>query len=157
MTKQASERMQILFLQLVAGIVGCAAITLNIFMLVVTYNGWEGEYPAMVALRFPVIAIVGASLVPFLIALYQIVRLLGFVSGEKVFSERSIAALEVIKKCALVFSALYILFLPIAYQIAQAEDAPGIMIIGLILAGAPMVFATFASVLQRVIRSGAVA
>lgn len=156
MTKQASERMQILFLQLVAGIVGCAAITLNIFMLVVTYNGWEGEYPAMVALRFQVITIVGASLVPFLIALYQIVRLLGFVSGEKVFSEHSIAALEVIKKCALVFSALYILFLPIAYQIAQAEGAPGIMIIGLILAGAPVVVATFASVLQRVIRSGVV-
>ena len=45
---------------------------------------------------------------------------------------------------------------PFFYIAAKSEDAPGIMVIGLVMVFAPMVIAVFAAVLQRLLQNAIV-
>ena len=42
--------------------------------------------------------------------------------------------------------------MPFFYIWGDADDAPGLIVIGLVLVGAPMVIAVFASILHQLIR-----
>ena len=44
---------------------------------------------------------------------------------------------------------IYLAGMPIAFQIAQADDAPGLIILAMLLAAAPVVIAVFAAILQK--------
>jgi hypothetical protein len=48
---------------------------------------------------------------------------------------------------------LYVAELPIIYLIADTDDAPGVMLIGLIITFGCMVIAVFAAVLQKLLRN----
>ncbi len=93
------------------------------------------------------------SVVPFLIVLWQTLRLLGFIDRGVAFSDRSVSSLKLIKYSALAISVLYASILPMMYHAAQEGDAPGILLIGLVLTFAPLAVAVFAAVLQKVLRS----
>jgi hypothetical protein len=93
------------------------------------------------------------SAVPFFFALHQTWKLLGYVDTNKAFSNLSVTALRKIKQCALIISGLYTAILPFFYIVAQEEDAPGIIVIGMIIVFAAVVVATFAAVLQKLLRS----
>jgi hypothetical protein len=43
--------------------------------------------------------------------------------------------------------------MPLFYQMAQSTDAPGLMMIGLIINAAPFVVAVFAAVLQMLVKT----
>jgi hypothetical protein len=47
--------------------------------------------------------------IPFFVALYQIIKLLGYVDGNKVFSQSSVNAVMNIKYCALILSGFIVL------------------------------------------------
>lgn len=93
------------------------------------------------------------TVAPFMIALWQTLKLLNYIDRGIAFSDRSVKALKLIKYSALTISGLYALILPVMYQAAQAEDAPGVMLIGLVLTFAPLAIAIFAAVIQKVLRS----
>lgn len=93
------------------------------------------------------------TVAPFLIVLWQTLKLLSYIDRGTAFSERSVKALKLIKYAAVTIGALYALILPTMYQAAQTEDAPGVMLIGLVLTCAPLAIGVFAAVLQKVLRS----
>jgi hypothetical protein len=94
-----------------------------------------------------------AAAVPFLIALYQALGLLGLIDGNKAFSESSVKALKNIKSCALAMSVLLLFALPLAYRAADADDAPGGVVFWMVIAGAPLAVATFVGVLEKLFRN----
>lgn len=49
-------------------------------------------------------------------------------------------------------SSLYVIGMPLFYLIAEKDDAPGIILIGLVMIFACMVIAVFAAVLQRLLQ-----
>ena len=62
----------------------------------------------------PFIAYMYIGSIPFFVALYQAVKLLGYVGRDEVFSQRSVRALRIIKYCALLlisFVAVSVLFM----------------------------------------------
>jgi len=91
--------------------------------------------------------------IPFYGALYQTMRLLGYIDKNLVFSELSIEALRRIKYCALVISGLFIIGSPYIFHVADKDDAPGILAIAFIIIGASFVIATFAGVLQKLLQN----
>jgi len=117
------------------------------------YNAWDQEYPDFAYLQYPALVILSATIIPFFIALFQTWKLLNYLDNNEAFSKLSVQALGKIKYCAAVFGGLYAAFLPIVYLIADEEDAPGIMVIGLIMTATPIVIAVFAAVLQRLLNS----
>lgn len=95
------------------------------------------------------------SAVPFFIALYNGFTLLGNIDKNKAFSGSSIRALTTIKSCAAIISAAYTLGLPYIYYVADMDDAPGVLALGLVITFASGVIATFAAVLQKLLQSAA--
>lgn len=90
--------------------------------------------------------------VPFFYALYQAMKLLGYIDKNKAFSDLSVKALGIIKYCALIITGLFAAGMPYIFQVADMDDAPGVVAIGLIIIGASFVIATFAGVLQKLLR-----
>lgn len=91
--------------------------------------------------------------VPFFIALYQALKLLGFIDQNTAFSELSSRALKTIKHCALIISGLFATGMPYIFKMAQLDDAPGVALIGFIIIGASFVIAVFAAVLQKLVQN----
>jgi biotin transporter BioY len=92
----------------------------------------------------------GAAL-PFYIALYQAFKLLGYIDQNKAFSDTSVQVLKNIKNCAVAISAMFVIGMPLFYLMAERDDAPGIIVIGMIIILASMVIAVFAAVLQKLL------
>lgn len=94
-----------------------------------------------------------AAMVPFFIAIFQTMKLLCYINKKKAFSDLSVKALKVIKYCALAVCAFYMAgVMPIAYCFADLDDAPGVVLIFLVIGLAPFVIATFAAILQTLLR-----
>lgn len=91
--------------------------------------------------------------IPFYIALYQGMKLLGYIDQNTAFSINSIKALDKIKYCAMVMSVLYVACLPWIFRGAQEEDAPGMILMWMVVCGAPLVIAVFAALLQMLLEN----
>jgi hypothetical protein len=94
-----------------------------------------------------------SAAIPFYFALYQAFKLLSYIDKNKAFSELSVKALKNIKYCAITISALYVVIIPFVYLVAEKDDAPGLIIIGMVPIFASMVVAVFAAVLQKLLKN----
>lgn len=91
--------------------------------------------------------------IPFFVALHQTFKLLGNIDQRKAFSESSVDAIRAIKYCAVAIALFYIANVPLLYPFAELDDAPGVLVVGMGIAGAPIVVAVFASVLEKLLQS----
>jgi hypothetical protein len=146
MKKALAERGSTLFLRLAIIVIGLAVLAICVLALIPNLFRDNGGYSLL---------LIGMNLaaIPFLIGLYQGWRLLGFIDKNTAFSKASVAALGVIKYCAIIIGVIYVANLPWIYHLSQQTDAPGLMVIGLILTGGPLVVAVFAAVLQKLLRN----
>jgi len=140
-----------LFLKLVVFLIGIPIFVLCIFVLPWIANKAVGTMFA--EWLFPALIGMYISAVPFYFALYQAFRLLGYIDKNKAFSELSVRALKNIKYCAFAISILYVLIMPFFCRLAEADDAPGLILIGLIIIFASFVVAVFAAVLQKLLKN----
>jgi hypothetical protein len=92
------------------------------------------------------------SVIPFFVALYQAFKLLSYIDKSLAFSDFSVKALKIIKFCAMTMSGVYVVILPFVFLVAELDDAPGLVIVGMVPIFAPMVIAVFAAVLQRLLQ-----
>lgn len=89
----------------------------------------------------------------FFFALYQALKLLSYIDKNKIFSTRSVQTLKHIKLSSLVISSLFIVGMPYIYYAADKDDAPGVILIGLIFIGGAAVIAAAAGVFQRLLQN----
>ncbi|KXG76935.1 DUF2975 domain-containing protein [Thermotalea metallivorans] len=95
--------------------------------------------------------------IPCFVALYQSYKLLGYIDTDRAFSELSVKALKIIKRSALIeFFICTLGGLPFFYILAEKDDAPGLVFIGLAIAGVAFVIFVFASVLNRLLQDAIV-
>ncbi len=87
----------------------------------------------------------------FYFALYQAFKLLGYIDRNQAFSGLSVRALKMIKYCAAGISGLLAVGLPLFYLVAERDDAPGFILIGMVLIFAAVVVAVFAAVLEKLL------
>ncbi|WP_150273889.1 DUF2975 domain-containing protein [Paenibacillus tepidiphilus] len=141
-----------LFLKAAVIVIGLPVLALCIF-IVPQIAGFAAElYPEHSYLKVLVAADLYASAVPFYYALYQAFKLLGYIDRNEAFSELSVRALTTIKYCAIAISGLIAAGMPIYFLMADKDDAPGLVAIGLIIIFASLVIAVFAAVLQRLLQ-----
>lgn len=141
-----------LFLKIAVILIGIPIIALCIFVLPWLANEVAESHQELVYFIYPVIIGMYVSAVLFFVALYQALRLLSYIDKNKTFSELSIRALKNIKHCAITISVLSLLGMPLFYIIAEIDDAPGIILIGLISIFGSIVVAAFADVLQNLFK-----
>lgn len=143
------------FLRAVVIVLGLIVLALCIFALPQMWGGVaETDPPQIVVLSLRlIIAGLYASAIPFFIALFQTIKLLGLIDKNIAFSEMSVSVLNKIKYCAIVISALYLSGVPLLFPFAELDDAPGLLVIGFAIACMPVVIAVFAAVLQRLLQN----
>lgn len=136
-----------LFLRSALVVIALAALGFCVFMLPIGIQAEaaDGYRPILLGLYVPAI--------PFYVALYQAWLLLGLIDKNNAFSGLSVKSLKNIKNCALVISALFAAGMPYIYIVAERDDAPGVILIGLVITGASLVIATFAGVLQKLLQN----
>lgn len=146
------ERGTTLFLKAAVIVIGIPVLALCIFLVPEIANFAAELYPEHTYLKYLVFIDLYAAAIPFYIALYQAFKLLGYIDKNKAFSDLSVQVLKNIKYCALTISGLYVLGLPLFYLIAEKDDAPGIILIGMVMVFASLVIAVFAAVLQMLLK-----
>ena len=140
------KRGSTIFLRLAIIIMGFAILALCASLLPGIYHPDNIEFRPLVIGMY-------LAAIPFFIALFQALKLLSFIDKNQAFSELAVGALKVIKYCAVSIGIIYIPLLPFLYQIAQEDDAPGILAIGFIFIGASVVVAVFAAVVQKLLQN----
>ncbi len=102
----------------------------------------------------PVIIYMYIASIPFFAALYEFIKLLGYVDKNKVFSNEAIKAVRVIKYCALSIPVFIFLGLVYIRLFASGGDDPaGPTGLGIIVSFIFVVFATGAAVFQRILQN----
>ncbi|MER2174879.1 MAG: DUF2975 domain-containing protein [Carnobacterium sp.] len=129
-------------------------IGLPVFVLSIVGFIWLTSNPANPdydQLLYPIIIGMYISAIPFFIALYQAFKLLNHIDMNQAFSDLSVKALKNIKFCALIICGLYVVMLPFVFGVAQMDDAPGLVLVGMVPVFASFVITVFAAVLQRLL------
>ncbi|MDN4608499.1 DUF2975 domain-containing protein [Sporosarcina highlanderae] len=140
-----------LFLKLALVLMGIPILAICIFVVPNIAEFAAELYPTMPYLRYLVLVDLYASAIPFYFALFQAFKLLSYIDKDEAFSDLSVKALKNIKYCALIISGVYVIGMPLFYLMAEMDDAPGIILIGLVIIFASFVIAVFAAVLQKLL------
>ncbi|MCU5654345.1 DUF2975 domain-containing protein [Bacillus mycoides] len=141
-----------LFLKTAIILIGIPVLALCIFLVPNIGNYAAELYPDIAYIKYLILINLYATVVPFYFALYQAFKLVSFIDKGNAFSKLSVRALKKIKQCAVTISILYVVGMPLFYLVAERDDAPGIIILGILLIFASMVIAVFAAVLQRLLK-----
>jgi uncharacterized RDD family membrane protein YckC len=144
------KRGSTLFLRMAVFLIGTPVLAFCIFGL-----SWLAKNPVnpdFAHILYPIVIGMYVSVIPFFVALYQAFKLLSYIDKNQAFSELSVKALKNIKICAMTISGLYVVILPFVYLVADLDDAPGLIIIGMVPIFASLVIAVFAAVLQRLLQ-----
>jgi hypothetical protein len=144
------KRGSTLFLRMALVLIAIPVLALSILGL--TWLPKHPFNPNYDHILYPIVVGLYVSILPFFGALYQSFKLLRYIDKSQAFSELSVKALQKIKYCALAFSGLYVVVLPFVFMVAQLDDAPGLVIVGMVPIFASLVIAVFAAVLQRLLQ-----
>ncbi len=143
-----NKKMPTLALRAIA--LGAAAMgaVLCIFAVPSFGSGLALLLPELAHLRVPLMIGLYAAAVCFYYSLFQFWLLLGAV--EKT-GEIPKAKLKAIRKAAVAFSVLYFIFaMPVIFLAADADDAPGLILVGAFMEIFPLGAAAVCAVLERV-------
>jgi hypothetical protein len=100
------------------------------------------------------LAYVYLSSLPFFMALYQMIRLLGYAGQNKIFSMAAIKSLRRIKYCALIIIVLIAGAVVILLSDkTEGDDRPPILMIGMIFSFGCVVVATAAAIFERILQN----
>lgn len=130
-------------------------ITAPVIVLAVLGIWWIMNNPAnpdYSYMLYPILVGIYLSVIPFFIALLQTFKLLKYIDSNQVFSELSVKVLTNIKYCAISISMIYLSIIPFVYMLAEKDDAPGLIIIGIVPSFAAIIIATFTAVLQNLLK-----
>ncbi|ASK63979.1 hypothetical protein CFK37_18360 [Virgibacillus phasianinus] len=147
------KRGSTLFLKIAVILIGIPILALCIFVVPGIANFAAELYPDVASINYLVLIVMYGAAIPFYIALYQAFKLLGYIDLNKAFSDLSVIALKNIKYCAITISILYVGGMPLFYLMAEKDDAPGIIVLGLIIIFASLVIAVFAALLQKLLKN----
>ena len=136
-----------LFLRLAISLIGITVLVLCVLFTSEVKKAGGGLF-------LPILIIMYMTAMPFFFALYQTLKLLGYIDKNIAFSELSVKALRNIKYCAIAISVLYVAGMPLLVFVADKDDAPGAVGFGLIFILASIVVATLAAVLQKLVQNG---
>ncbi|BAC12372.1 hypothetical conserved protein [Oceanobacillus iheyensis HTE831] len=139
-------------LKIAVFLIGLPVLALCIFLFpeVLSIAERNGEYFYLLPLF---IIYLYLTAIPFYYALLQAYKLLQFIDQNKAFSEQSIKSLKIIRYCATMISVMYVISLPVFYVLAELDDAPGLILIGLVITFASLIIAVFAAVLQKLFKN----
>lgn len=140
---------QIIFLKFTVYLIGVMIVSLCIFALPRLAAESAAMYPEYAYLEYPVLIGLYVTVIPFFFALYQALKLLGYVDKNESFSKVAVHRIGLIKYAAIIISLMYALGMLILFIVNALH--PGIGLVGLLILFISVVIAVFTAVLQSLL------
>ena len=142
-----------IFLQCVIALMGIAALA--ILILEPRFEGRNANATfTEIYFKDPFLAYVYTASIAFFIALYQAIKLLGYIGNDNVFSLASVRSLRIIKFCAIALAGSIALALAYIFIAVRGEDdIAGGVVIGGFLLFISLVVATAAAVFEKLLQN----
>lgn len=145
------KQVSTIFLRTAIVFMGAGVLALCTLLLPTLWGDVAIEFPSYSYAVYAVFSAMFVAAVPFFVGLYGAWRLLALIDKGMPFTRESAKAVKTIMYAAASISLIYIVSMPFFFVWGDNDDAPGLIVIGLVLVGAPMVIAVFASLLHRLI------
>jgi Protein of unknown function (DUF2975) len=144
------KRASTIFLQVVITLVGIGILT---WLLWEPHVEGVNAHATFFAVYFDVfIAYIYLGSIPFFVAIYQAVKLLGYIRRDEVFSERSVRALRIIKYSALILIGFVVVSL--LFMIGgDRDDRPAGVFLRLLIIFPSAVGAAAAAIAERILQN----
>lgn len=101
-----------------------------------------------------ILVILYISAVPLSIIGFHVIKFLSHVNKQETFSAVAMNRLKKIRNSALVVSGLFLLTLPSFYMFAELDDAPGVILVGLVFVFIPTIFTVVTEIVHEIIQEG---
>lgn len=145
------ERGSTIFLKTAVFLMGAWVLVLGLGILPKLAAGLVAADSSLAGLKYPVLIGINLTALPFFAALYQALKLLGYIDQNEAFSELSVAALRRIKHCAAVICLMYGAG-SAALALSLAGAYAYIWAIGLVIVFASLIIGVFAALLQKLLK-----
>ncbi|CAM3196241.1 DUF2975 domain-containing protein [Paenibacillus lupini] len=144
------SRFTILFLKITVVLMGLPAIAVCVVAVIALIRDNPDQFPGKMQ-----VSDIGffTAVIPYFIALYKAFQLIGYIDKKIAFSELSVRALKNIKYCGFSISLIFVVMEPVLYNMARQEDAPGVVVLGLVVIFASFVIAIFGALLERLLQN----
>lgn len=140
-----------IFLQVVIVLIGIGALTLLLWEPHI--EGVNAHATFFEVYLDPFIALVYMGSIPFFVALYQAVKVLGYAGQNKVFSQPAVNALRTIKYCALAIIGFVVVEEIFIMLNHGSDDAAGGVFMGILITFGSVVIATAAAMFERILQN----
>ena len=145
------KRFTTIFLRTAIIFMALGVLALCTFLLPSLWSDVATEFPDYSYAVYAVFSAMLIAAIPFFVGLYGAWQLLKYIDKGMPFTVQAAKSVTTIAITAGLICLIYIISMPFFYIWADNDDAPGLVVIGIILIGAPMVIAVFASLLHRLI------
>jgi hypothetical protein len=139
------DKSSTIFLKLILYALSIGAIAVASFLIYHTIKtDFVGGYK-------PILIGVSISMLPFLFIFYQSYLLLNLIDNNQSLTDHSVSALKTVKRTSLLISLMYLVGSPYTFIVAEKDDAPGVVVLNLLLIIGPFTVGVFASILQKLL------
>ena len=139
-----------LFLRAAVLVVGLGVAVLGMLFFPSLWHVHD-EFPSYTYAIYVVLITIYITTVPYFIGLFKAWGLLNLIDSNHAFTMDAVRKLKIMALSAAIISGLYGITLPFFYIWADGDDAPGLVVMGMILTGVPMVAAVAMSLLARLL------
>ena len=140
-----------LFLKIVISLIGIVALAGLIWFP--QTEGRAANLDLFSIYKDPLIIYGFLASIPFFVALYHGIKLLGYVDQNQVFSQSAVQAVRTIKYCAITLSGFIVVGILYIRLFAHGEEAAGPTALGMFTTFASIVIATAAAVFERLLQN----
>jgi hypothetical protein len=145
------KRSSTIFLQTVIVLIGIGALVLLLWEPHI--EGVNAHSTFFQVYLDPFIALVYIGSIPFFVALYQAVKVLGYAGQNKIFSQPSVNALRMIKYCALAIIGFVVVEEIFIMLNHGSDDAAGGVMLGVFITFGSIVIAAAAAMFERILQN----
>jgi hypothetical protein len=139
------ERSSTLFLRLILLVLTIGVLVLCGFLLYqIIQSDSLGYYR-------PILMGLVISAIPLIYIFYQAYNLLNNIDNNLSLTDSSVNSLRIIKICSFLISLMYLIGSPFIFNVAQQDDAPGVVLINIILIMGPFSVGVFTYILQKLL------
>jgi hypothetical protein len=142
------KRNSTFLLKVVSFVIVIPMVSLFILLLPWVISGLTEVIPVSNYIKYLGFIGLYGAIIPFCFGIYQIIKLFNYIKN-KVSSELYLETLKNIKYSSLTVSFLYVLGMPLLYLMADKDDAPGILLFGLIVFLVNCMSAIFSDVFEK--------
>lgn len=141
------KRSSIIFLQIVIVLIGIGALAL---MLWEPHIEGRNVHATLFEIYFkdPLLEYAYIASIPFFVALYQAIKVVGYAGQNRIFSQQTVKAVRTIKYCAIVIIGSVAVG-EIFIMLGNSDDRAGGVFMGILVTFGSIVIATAAAMFER--------